>query len=111
MAAIGNATALAALDAVVVDTETTGIDAAKAWIVEIAALRIAGGQLDAAAPFRKLVNPGEPIPKAVTAIHGIDDAAVAGAPRFHAVASDIATALGAPVLIGHSLGFDLAASC
>jgi CBS domain-containing protein len=108
MAAIGNATALAALDAVVVDTETTGLDAAKAWIVEIAALRIAGGQLDAAAPFRKLVNPGEPIPKAVTAIHGIDDAAVAGAPRFHAVASDIATALGAPVLIGHSLGFDLA---
>jgi CBS domain-containing protein len=108
MAAIGNATALAALDAIVVDTETTGLDAGKAWIVEIAALRIAGGQLDTAPPFRKLVNPGEPIPKAVTAVHGIDDAAVAGAPRFHAVASDIATALGAPVLIGHSLGFDLA---
>jgi CBS domain-containing protein len=108
MAAIGNATALAALDAVVVDTETTGLDAAKAWIVEIAALRIAGGQLDTAAPFRKLVNPGEPIPKAVTVVHGIDDAAVAGAPRFHAVASDIAASLGAPVLIGHSLGFDLA---
>ena len=45
MAAIGNATALAALDAVVVDTETTGLDPAKAWIVEIGAVRIAGGRL------------------------------------------------------------------
>ncbi len=48
MTAVGNATALAALDAVFVDTETTGLDAAKAWIVEIAALRIACGRLDAA---------------------------------------------------------------
>src|SRR5262245_3187812 len=108
MAAIGHATALAALDAVVVDTETTGLAAAKAWIVEVAALRIAGGRLDAAPPFRKLVNPGEPIPKATIAIHGIDDATVASAPRFHVVAFDIAAALAAPVLIGHSLGFDLA---
>ncbi|MBX9840628.1 MAG: CBS domain-containing protein [Xanthobacteraceae bacterium] len=108
MAGLGNATALAAVDAVVVDTETTGLDAAKAWIVEIAAMRIAGGRLDAPPLFRNLIDPGEPIPKAAVAVHGIDDAAVAGAPRFHAVASDIAAVLAAPVLIGHSLGFDLA---
>ena len=64
MAAIGNATPLAALDAVVIDTETTGLDPAKAWIVEIGAVRIAGGRIDTAAPFRQLVNPGEPIPAA-----------------------------------------------
>jgi CBS domain-containing protein len=108
MAAIGNATALAALDAIVVDTETTGLDPAKAWIVEIAALRIAGGRLDTAAPFCRLVDPGESIPKGAIGVHGIDDAAVAGAPPFHTVAADVAAALGAPVLIGHSLGFDLA---
>ncbi|MBX9827180.1 MAG: CBS domain-containing protein [Xanthobacteraceae bacterium] len=108
MAGIGNATALAALDAIVVDTETTGLDAAKAWIVEIAAVRIAGGRLDPPPLFRNLINPGEPVPKAAIAVHGIDDAAVAGAPRFHAVASNVAAALAAPVLIGHSLGFDLA---
>ena len=35
MPAINNATPLVALDAVVVDTETTGLDPAKARIVEI----------------------------------------------------------------------------
>jgi CBS domain-containing protein len=108
MAAIGNAMALAALDAVVVDTETTGLDPAKAWIVEIGAVRLTAGRLDMAAPLRILVDPGEPIPAAVSKIHGIDAAALVSAPRFAAVASGIATALGGVVLIGHSLGFDLA---
>ncbi len=41
-----NATPLIALDAVVIDTETTGLDPAKARIVEVAAVRIAGGRID-----------------------------------------------------------------
>jgi CBS domain-containing protein len=108
MGAIGSVTALAALDAVVVDTETTGLDPAKAWIVEIAALRIAGGHLEAKPALHLRVNPGEPIPHAARAVHGIGDAAVADAPRFSAVAPDVAAALHETVLVGHSLGFDLA---
>ena len=45
MIGTSSATPLIALDAVVIDTETTGLDPRKAWIVEIAAVRIAGGRL------------------------------------------------------------------
>jgi DNA polymerase-3 subunit epsilon/CBS domain-containing protein len=108
MAAPGNATPLLGLDAVAVDTETTGLDPAKARVVEIAALPLVRGQLDTAAPLRRLVQPGEPIPLAASRIHGIDDAAVANAPPFSAIAAEISRALDGAVLIGHSLGFDLA---
>ena len=42
MAAVGSATPLIALDAVVIDSETTSLDPAKARIVEIAAVRLDG---------------------------------------------------------------------
>jgi DNA polymerase-3 subunit epsilon/CBS domain-containing protein len=108
MAAIGNATPLVGLDALVIGTETTGLDPAKAWAVEIGALRLAGGRLDLEAQRRWLVRPGEPIPLAVSQIHGIDDIAVADAPAFAAVAAEISAALDGAVVVGHSLGFDLA---
>src|SRR3990172_8081028 len=43
MAGRRSVTPLIALDAVVIDTETTGLDPRKAWIVEIAAVRLVGG--------------------------------------------------------------------
>ena len=77
-----SATPLLALDAVVIDTETTGLDARKARIVEIALVPIVGGRLDAAAACRRLIRPDVAIPAQATRIHGIDAAAVADAPRF-----------------------------
>jgi DNA polymerase-3 subunit epsilon/CBS domain-containing protein len=108
MVAVSNATPLVALDAVVIDTETTGLDAASAWIVEVAAVRLSAGQLDMDAPLRRLVRPGVPIPRATSQIHGIDDAAVADAPDFARVAADVAAAIDGAVVIGHTLAFDLA---
>jgi len=108
MAVIGNATPLIALDAVVIDTETTDLDPAKARIVEIAALRLLGGRLDTQPPLRRLVRPGELIPAAASQIHGIDDATVANAPVFSAIADEISARLEGAVVIGHSLGFDIA---
>lgn len=99
---------LIALDAVVIDTETTGLDPRKAWIVEIAAVRLVGGRLQPEAVFRRLVRPGEPIPKLATGIHGIDDAAVADAPAFASVWPELAAFIGDAVVIGHAIGFDLA---
>ena len=49
---VRNATPLIALDAVVIDTETTGLDPAEARILEIAAIRIVGGRLSADEMFR-----------------------------------------------------------
>jgi CBS domain-containing protein len=105
---LSSATPLIALDAVVIDTETTSLDPRKAWIVEIAAVRLAGGRLDTKAPYRRLVRPGEPIPVEATRIHRIDDAAVADAPGFAGIWQQLSAYLGGAVMIGHTIGFDLA---
>jgi DNA polymerase-3 subunit epsilon/CBS domain-containing protein len=108
MARFSNATPLIALDAIVLDTETTGLDPAKARIVEIGAVPLRRGRLDETAALRRLVNPGEAIPADATRIHAIDDSMVASAPKFAAVWPDISAATADAVLIGHTFGFDLA---
>ena len=73
-------TLLAALPIVVLDTETTGLDAAKDMVIEIGAYRPAFGRAtEEADVFATLVNPGLPIRAASTRIHGITDADVAEA--------------------------------
>jgi DNA polymerase-3 subunit epsilon/CBS domain-containing protein len=104
----GGAIPLVALDAVVFDSETTGLDPRRARIVEVGAVALVAGRLEEAAPFRRLVRPGEPIPPAATHVHGIDDAAVANAPDFHALWHELSSLLHRPVVLGHSIGFDLA---
>jgi CBS domain-containing protein len=99
---------LIAINAVVMDTETTGLDAATARVIEIGAVRLTGGRISDAPPLRRLVRPDIPIPAASTRIHGIDDAAVADAPRFSAVWPELSDFFNDTVLIGHSIGFDLA---
>lgn len=108
MALARGATSLISLDAVVIDIETTGLDPRKARAVELAAVRLTGGKLDTNSAFRRMVNPGAPIPAAATQIHRIDDAAVADASSFAQVWPEFSAALGDAVLIGHTVGFDLA---
>jgi CBS domain-containing protein len=96
-------TPLLALDAVVLDTETTGLDAKTARIIEIGLL---GRGIDLS--WSSLINPAIAIPAASTAIHHITDAMVAQAPGFAAIWPQTETLIGGKVVIGHSLGFDLA---
>jgi CBS domain-containing protein len=104
---VPNATPLIALDAVVIDTETTGLDPADARIVEVGVVRIQGGRiLDGT--YSHLVRPGIPIPKASTAIHHIDDSKVAGAPTFAEIWPEMKKLIGESIVIGHTIGFDLA---
>ena len=104
----GHATPLLALDAIAFDTETTGLDARIAHVLQIGALRLKGGRLDEADRFERLVNPGQPIPDIVTRVHGITDAMVAGAPPFKDVAEDLETFIGRSILIGYAIYYDLA---
>ena len=70
---------LLSLDAVVIDTETTGLDPRKARVIELAGVRLSAGKLVAGDSFRQLLRPAdEAIPAETTRIHGIDDAMVAG---------------------------------
>ena len=105
---VPNATPLIALDAVVIDTETTGLDPAEARIVEIAAARIEGGRIPVDCMLDRILRPGIPIPKTSTQIHHIDNAKVADAPTFAEIWPELKKLIGGSIVIGHAVGFDLA---
>lgn len=107
MAAPNFSTPLAAIDAVVLDTETTGLDATTARIIQIGAVKIEAGALQMDARFDALVKPGIAIPAVSSKIHGIHDADVAGAPDIGSVFPDLQAFIGQSVLIGHTIGYDL----
>ncbi len=103
-----SSTPLLALDGVVVDTETTGLDARTARLVQIGAVRLGGGSLEEADTFERLVDPGVPIPAMASAIHGIKDEHVRSAPSFSAMAPELEAFIGSSVLIGHTIAYDIA---
>lgn len=105
---IAGATPLIALDAVALDTETTGLDPAKSRLIEIGTVALRDGKIDEAAAYRRLIRSPGPVPASATAIHGIDDKTLADAPPFADVSAEIETHLKDVLVIGHSIGFDLA---
>ncbi|WP_291849798.1 DUF294 nucleotidyltransferase-like domain-containing protein [Bradyrhizobium sp.] len=104
-----SAAPLLSIDAVVIDTETTGLDPRKARVIELAGVRLQAGKLAGGDQFHELLRPAdEAIPVETTRIHGIDDAMVAGSPLFADVWPRFGAYLGQAVVIGHTVGFDLA---
>ncbi len=94
----------------VVDVETTGTDPARDRVVEIALLTLHPARTNDL--FHTRLNPGVPIPRAATAIHGIRDADVRGAPTFAAVAPDLIRRLVGCDLAGFGIAsFDLPVLC
>ena len=104
-----SATPLLALDAVVFDTETTGLDPARARLLELGAVRLVAGRIANDDRFHTLIDPGEPIPEQSTKIHGIDAARVKGAPVFAAAWPALQDFLGGTPIVGHTIDFDIAA--
>lgn len=100
-------TPLNALTLVALDTETTGLDPTKDRLVQIGAVRLTHGAEPTEEVFSTLVDPGGPIPAGSTAIHGIADEDVKGAPSAGTALQDLAEFLGDAVIIGHTIGFDL----
>jgi DNA polymerase-3 subunit epsilon len=103
-------TPLAALDFVAFDTETTGCASATGRMVEIGAIRF---RLDGSEQehFTRLVNPLRPIPRSVTAIHGITDEMVRDCAPESGVLPEFLAFLGDPsrtVLMAHNARFDMA---
>lgn len=88
-------------DVVFLDTETTSLGA-DAEIVEIAVLDRSGTAL-----LNTLVRPDRPIPPEATAIHGIRDGMVTGAPGWPAVYFDLLEVLRArPCVVVYNAAFD-----
>jgi DNA polymerase-3 subunit epsilon len=89
----------------VLDLETTGGSAQECQITEIGAVRVRGGEV--LGTFQTLVNPGALIPPEVTMLTGITQAMVLPAPRIEAVIIPLLEFVGASVLVGHNIRFDL----
>jgi DNA polymerase-3 subunit epsilon len=91
---------------VVVDLETTGLRPGQSGICEIGAVRLRGFEVEA--EFETLVDPGQPIAAAASAVTGLRNEHLRGAPRpAEAVQSFLAFA-GDAVLVAHNARFDLA---
>ena len=83
------------------DLETTGTDPARDKIVEIAVLRI---EPDGSRISRcRRINPGQPIPPAATAVHGIRDEDVREEPPFRRIAKSVLDLLQGADLAGFNL--------
>ncbi len=106
-AAAGASAPLIALDVVVLDTETTGLDVRQDRIIQIGAVRMHGPDILETQVFDVVVNPGIPIPAASSRVHGLSDADVAGQPDFSEVAASLRDFIGGAVVVGHSINFDL----
>jgi len=99
---------LSALAYVVFDLETTGLDTANDEIVSVGAVRVLGTRVLAGESFATLVDPGRPIPPASIVFHGIEDKAVAGAPKPADAARALKGFAHDAVLVAHNAAFDLA---
>ena len=96
------------LPILVFDSETTGLDVAIARIISLGAVRCHGHRLYPRINLDSLVNPGMTIPPLSTSVHGITDRMVAGAPDFATGWPPLAGMIEGKVVVGHSIGFDLA---
>ena len=102
------ATPLIALEAVALDTETTGLDASRVRIVQVGAIALKAGVVEPEPVLDLLVDPGIPIPSASSKIHGITNAMVRQAPDFATAHAALLEFTRGRLIIGHSIGFDLA---
>jgi DNA polymerase III subunit epsilon len=96
----------AGLEYVVVDVETTGWTPEDSGITEIGAVRVRRGEI--VAEFTSLVNPGAPVPEAITELTGISDQLLAPAPPVAAVLPGLLAFAEGCVLTAHNAQFDVA---
>lgn len=83
-----------------IDLETTGINLGTDRIVEIAIVKILTDGTKSVK--RKLINPGMPIPKASSDVHGITDEMVKDAPVFKQVSQELKQMLDGCDLAGYN---------
>lgn len=91
---------------VVVDLETTGLRPGSSQICEIGAVKIVG--FEVVDEFETLVDPHVPLGAAVSALTGLTDRQLRGAPPPAAAVRSFLSFAGDAVLVAHNARFDLA---
>lgn len=92
-------------DFIVIDTETTGLDAVRDEIIDVGAIRFRDWQ--PAETFSMLLKPHRHIPSSVSDINHITDDMVASSPYYADVVPELQTFIGNDNLVGQNLSFDL----
>lgn len=90
---------------VALDVETTGLKPSRQRVIEIAAIRYRGGQIERS--FETLLNPDRAIPEFITRLTTITNEHVRDAPRFADVAQEMVDFIGDSLIVGHNVGFDI----
>ncbi len=96
---------LSELEFVVLDTETTGLRPGSDRVIEIAGIRLRGGEvLDS---FQSLVNPQRRLPPFIVQFTGITQQMLAAAPTAENILPDFLRFIEGAILVGHNIGFDI----
>lgn len=90
---------------VCIDCETTGLDAQKDSIIEVAVATFDGQSVHET--FESLINPHCPIPPETIRIHNITDDMVLGKPTIDQVLPRVLEIIGNHTIVGHGVGFDI----
>ncbi|MDP9185576.1 MAG: DEDD exonuclease domain-containing protein, partial [Actinomycetota bacterium] len=102
---LGDAVPLDEVSFVVVDLETTGGSPVDDAITEIGAVRFRG--VERVGSFQSLVDPGRPIPRAITHLTGISDRLVVGAPGLEEIVPSFLEFARGCVIVAHNASFDV----
>ena len=94
---------------IVLDTETTGLDAKNERIIELAMLSVqvdlaTGQPVGPVTTYESFEDPGKPIPPAITEITGIDDSMVRGQRIDDTRVAELVQ--DADLIVAHNAGFD-----
>lgn len=88
----------------ILDVETTGYDAERDRLIEVAAAIMRGPEvLDR---FSTLIDPLVPVPVEITKLTGIDDAMLQGAPLAEKAVAQLVDFIGGRDIIAHNAAFD-----
>jgi DNA polymerase III subunit epsilon len=87
-----------------VDVETTGCYPGRHRVIDVAVIGATGDKLDF--EWQSLVHPGTRVSAGITALTGIDDAMLEGAPRFGEIAGELSKRLAGRLFVAHNARFD-----
>ena len=91
---------------IVLDTETTGLEAAEHSIIEIGCLEIIDRRITGRS-YHQYINPGRSIDDGAIAVHGITNEQLRDKPRFDEITDELLAFIGDAKLVIHNADFDM----
>jgi len=92
---------------IILDTETTGLEPAQGHrVIEIGLIEL-HNRRPTGRTFHRYLNPERAVDEGAKAVHGLDDAFLAGQPKFAEVAEEFIAFIRGSELIAHNASFDV----